>query len=240
MPEQRRCRVLARAWGTAVRRDPIAPWPDRPLRRRRRGPVAARPAAPSSRRVRTRAIRAVELDRSPKATSGFADRSRSWATGSTATPHSAHGRSARRPGVARPGGLGARRPAAARPAGGRRSLVGGDRFRRPERRRSACDPLPAWNLFAGGSRERFRAELEVDNAAWLRGAPWRSSGRWRRSRTTGNYWDTNPGMVRQAAHALAHVLPRRLSGPTAKRRPTTRGSSGGAGVRRRGRRRPSR
>jgi aminoglycoside phosphotransferase (APT) family kinase protein len=70
----------------------------------------------------------------------------------------------------------------------------------------ACELLPAWNLSAAGSRERFRTELEVRDAAWLRGAPWRSSRRWRRSRTTtGNYWDTNPGMVRQAAHALAQV-----------------------------------
>ena len=36
----------------------------------------------------------------------------------------------------------------------------------------ACDLQPAWNLFAGDSRVRFRAELEVDDASWLRGRGW--------------------------------------------------------------------
>ena len=36
----------------------------------------------------------------------------------------------------------------------------------------ACDLQPAWNVFAGDSRERFRAELEVDDASWLRGRGW--------------------------------------------------------------------
>src|SRR5439155_1511993 len=33
----------------------------------------------------------------------------------------------------------------------------------------ACDLQPAWNVFVGDSRRRFRAELHVDDAAWLRG-----------------------------------------------------------------------
>jgi aminoglycoside phosphotransferase (APT) family kinase protein len=36
----------------------------------------------------------------------------------------------------------------------------------------ACDLQPAWNVFAGRSRERFRAELAVDDASWLRGRGW--------------------------------------------------------------------
>ncbi|NLU76130.1 aminoglycoside phosphotransferase family protein [Streptomyces sp. HNM0575] len=67
----------------------------------------------------------------------------------------------------------------------------------------ACDLQPAWNSFAGGSRERFRAELGADDASWLRGRGWvlyqAVSG-------LAYYWDTNPGMVRQTWHALEQVL----------------------------------
>lgn len=67
----------------------------------------------------------------------------------------------------------------------------------------AGDLLPAWNLFAGGSRLRFRAELGVDNASWLRGRGW---ALYQAVSALPYYWDTNPGMIRQAAHALAQVL----------------------------------
>jgi aminoglycoside phosphotransferase (APT) family kinase protein len=67
----------------------------------------------------------------------------------------------------------------------------------------ACDLQPAWNVFAGASRERFRAELEVDDASWLRGRGWALS---QAVSALPYYWDTNPGMIRQASHALAHVL----------------------------------
>ena len=36
----------------------------------------------------------------------------------------------------------------------------------------ACDLQPAWNVFTGDSRARYRAELEVDDASWLRGRGW--------------------------------------------------------------------
>ena len=36
----------------------------------------------------------------------------------------------------------------------------------------ACDLQPAWNVFAGESRARFREELAVDDASWLRGRGW--------------------------------------------------------------------
>jgi aminoglycoside phosphotransferase (APT) family kinase protein len=54
----------------------------------------------------------------------------------------------------------------------------------------ACDLLPAWNVFAGDSRARFRAELEVDDASWLRGRGWALC-----QAVVGlpYYWDTNPG-----------------------------------------------
>lgn len=69
----------------------------------------------------------------------------------------------------------------------------------------ACDLQPAWNLFAGAgaSRARFRAELAIDDASWLRGRGWALA---QAVMALPYYWDTNPGMVRQASHALAQVL----------------------------------
>ncbi len=73
----------------------------------------------------------------------------------------------------------------------------------------ACDLQPAWNLFAGPSRARFRDELEVDDASWLRGRGWALS---QAVVALPYYWDTNPGMVRQASHAVAQVLADRSPG----------------------------
>lgn len=67
----------------------------------------------------------------------------------------------------------------------------------------ACDLQPAWNVFAGASRARFRAELDVDDASWLRGRGW---ALYQAVSALPYYWDTNPGIVRQAAHALEQVL----------------------------------
>ena len=67
----------------------------------------------------------------------------------------------------------------------------------------SCDLQPAWNVFAGKSRDRFRDELAVDEAAWLRGRGWALA---QAITALPYYWDTNPGMVRQASHALAQVL----------------------------------
>jgi aminoglycoside phosphotransferase (APT) family kinase protein len=67
----------------------------------------------------------------------------------------------------------------------------------------ACDLQPAWNVFTGDSRARFRAELDVDDASWLRGRGWALS---QAVSALPYYWDTNPGIVRQASHALAQVL----------------------------------
>jgi aminoglycoside phosphotransferase (APT) family kinase protein len=67
----------------------------------------------------------------------------------------------------------------------------------------ACDLQPAWNVFAGTSRRRFRAELEADDASWLRGRGW---ALYQAVSALPYYWDTNPGMIRQASHALAQVL----------------------------------
>ena len=67
----------------------------------------------------------------------------------------------------------------------------------------ACDLLPAWNVFAGDSRARYRAELQVDDASWLRGRGWALC---QAVVALPYYWDTNPGMIRQASHVLAQVL----------------------------------
>src|SRR2546423_791279 len=67
----------------------------------------------------------------------------------------------------------------------------------------ACDLQPAWNVFAGASRARYRAELHVDDASWLRGRGW---ALFQAVMALPYYWDTNPGMIRQASHALAQVL----------------------------------
>ncbi|HYI65821.1 MAG TPA: aminoglycoside phosphotransferase family protein [Candidatus Limnocylindrales bacterium] len=67
----------------------------------------------------------------------------------------------------------------------------------------ACDLQPAWNVFMGASRDRFRAELDVDDASWLRGRGWALA---QAISALPYYWDTNPGMIRQASHALAQVL----------------------------------
>jgi len=67
----------------------------------------------------------------------------------------------------------------------------------------ACDLQPGWNVFAGESRTRYRAELQVDDASWLRGRGW---ALYQAVSALPYYWDTNPGMIRQASLALAQVL----------------------------------
>jgi aminoglycoside phosphotransferase (APT) family kinase protein len=66
----------------------------------------------------------------------------------------------------------------------------------------ACDLQPAWSLFDGASRARFRAELEVDDATWLRGRGWALFA----VTALAYYRDTNPCMVRQATRTVDRVL----------------------------------
>ncbi len=73
----------------------------------------------------------------------------------------------------------------------------------------ACDLQPAWNVFEGESRRRFRAELQVDEASWFRGRGW---ALYQAVSALPYYWDTNPEMIRQASHALDQVLTSRPSG----------------------------
>jgi aminoglycoside phosphotransferase (APT) family kinase protein len=67
----------------------------------------------------------------------------------------------------------------------------------------ACDLQAAWNVFAGDSRDLYRAELGVDDASWLRGRGWALC---QAVLALPYYWHTNPGMVRQASHALSQIL----------------------------------
>ena len=67
----------------------------------------------------------------------------------------------------------------------------------------ACDLQPAWNVFTGASRRRFRSEVGADDASWLRGRGW---ALYQAVVALRYYWVTNPGMVRQASHALAELV----------------------------------
>lgn len=67
----------------------------------------------------------------------------------------------------------------------------------------ACDLQPAWNVFTGSSRDRFRAGLAVDDASWLRGRGWALA---QAVVALPYYWDTNPGIVGQALHALDEIV----------------------------------
>lgn len=67
----------------------------------------------------------------------------------------------------------------------------------------ACDLQPAWNLFAGESRAVYREALAVDDDSWQRGRGW---ALYQAVSAMPYYWNTNPGMVRQASHALRELL----------------------------------
>jgi aminoglycoside phosphotransferase (APT) family kinase protein len=67
----------------------------------------------------------------------------------------------------------------------------------------ACDLQPVWNVFDGVSRARYPEELDVDDASWLRGRGWALC---QAVVALPYYWDTNPGMVRQASNAVTQVL----------------------------------
>jgi aminoglycoside phosphotransferase (APT) family kinase protein len=68
---------------------------------------------------------------------------------------------------------------------------------------TACDLQPAWNVFTGAARERFREEVGPDGPAWLRGRGWALC---QAVNALDYYRDTNPGMVRQTTHALRQIL----------------------------------
>lgn len=67
----------------------------------------------------------------------------------------------------------------------------------------ACDLLAVWNVFSGSSRTVYLEALSVDDDTWLRGRGWAI---YQAVMALPYYWDTNPGMVRQATHALEEVI----------------------------------
>lgn len=67
----------------------------------------------------------------------------------------------------------------------------------------AVDLITAWSLFSAGSRETFRAALDVDDATWARGRGWALSIA---LIALPYYWDTNPGFAAVARRTLDEVL----------------------------------
>ena len=67
----------------------------------------------------------------------------------------------------------------------------------------AVDLLPAWNAFDRRRRERLAAALGVDEDTWARGRGWALQ---QAVLALPYYWDTNPGMVRQASYAVSQLL----------------------------------
>lgn len=67
----------------------------------------------------------------------------------------------------------------------------------------ASDLLAAWNVFSGSSRAVYLEALSVDDDIWLRGRGWAI---YQAVMALPYYRDTNPGMVRQATHALQEVI----------------------------------
>ena len=67
----------------------------------------------------------------------------------------------------------------------------------------SCDLMIAWGLFSGESREMFRAELQVDEATWLRG---RGHALSQAVIFIPYYINTNPLGVANAKHMLDEVL----------------------------------
>ncbi len=65
------------------------------------------------------------------------------------------------------------------------------------------DLLPAWNAFDAQRRVRLRDALEVDADTWARSRGWALQ---QAVLALPYYWDTNPGMVRQASYAVSQVL----------------------------------
>ena len=67
----------------------------------------------------------------------------------------------------------------------------------------ACDVMAAWTLFAGESRDVFRAVLSVDDATWARGLGWALS--WALIFIP-SYLDSNPVGVSTARQTIDEVL----------------------------------
>jgi aminoglycoside phosphotransferase (APT) family kinase protein len=67
----------------------------------------------------------------------------------------------------------------------------------------ACDLAIAWTLFAGESRDAFRAALRPDDATWARGRGWTL---WKALITLAEHIDTNAMMAEEARRVIDEVL----------------------------------
>ncbi|WP_129662718.1 aminoglycoside phosphotransferase family protein [Phytoactinopolyspora endophytica] len=66
----------------------------------------------------------------------------------------------------------------------------------------ACDLQPAWHVFAGESRTRFRTELAADHASWLRGRGW---ALYQAVTALAHFSAANPELNRQALSTLVRI-----------------------------------
>jgi len=73
-----------------------------------------------------------------------------------------------------------------------------------------CDLAIAWTLFAGKSRDAFRAALRPDDATWARGRGWTL---WKALITLAEHIDTNPMMAEDARRVIDEVLADHENGP---------------------------
>jgi aminoglycoside phosphotransferase (APT) family kinase protein len=67
----------------------------------------------------------------------------------------------------------------------------------------AADLQPAWVVFSGASRQRFRGALGADDASWRRGRGW---SLFQAVSALPSYRQTNPDMVAQATRVLGELL----------------------------------
>lgn len=67
----------------------------------------------------------------------------------------------------------------------------------------SCDLAIAWMLFAGESRELFRAALQLDDATWARGRGWTL---WKALITLAAYLHTDPLKAAEARRVIDQVL----------------------------------
>jgi aminoglycoside phosphotransferase (APT) family kinase protein len=67
----------------------------------------------------------------------------------------------------------------------------------------ACDIAIVWALFAGVSRDVFRATLQVDNGTWARGRGW---ALWKALITLAEYRASNPTKAAEARRVIGEVL----------------------------------
>ena len=67
----------------------------------------------------------------------------------------------------------------------------------------SCDVTIAWTLFSGQSRDRFRADLAVDEAVWVRGHGW---GLWKALLDMSTQRATHPEAAAKAERVIRDIL----------------------------------